>query len=163
MDTPPQENPAPLSLRWGLLLYEILRLALLARIMASGIWGEDFAILAYGTANALFPLMALFLLVDFRRYAAYAPLYTAGKALMVMVLVGSGFLWWNRIIQSIMAKGEVLLYSVGGLLGIALGDLVSAGAGILLIRCSRPGKTAKHGETGEESQGPGGDREQEGA
>jgi hypothetical protein len=133
--------------------------------MTSGIWGEEFTVLAYGTANALFPLMALFLLVDFRRYAAYAPLYTAGKALMVIVLLGSGFFWWNRIIQSIMARGEVLLYSVGGLLGIAVGDLISAGAGILLIRCSRPVKTAKHMETGEESQkpGPGGDREQEGA
>jgi hypothetical protein len=74
-----EEKGVPRPLLWGLLIYEALRLAFLTRIMAGG--EGDFPSLIFGAPHALFPLMALFMAADFNRYTAYAPLYTAGKAL----------------------------------------------------------------------------------
>jgi hypothetical protein len=95
----------------------------------------------FGAANALFPLMALFLLADFRRYGVYASLYTAGKILGVIALVSGGIFWRDSIIQAIMIKGVSLAYILGGLLGIAMGDLLSAGGGFLLARFSKQAET----------------------
>ncbi|MDR3248012.1 MAG: hypothetical protein LBT39_04425 [Treponema sp.] len=127
----------PRVLQWGLLIYEALRLAVLTWIMTGKLSGEQFPILAFGAANALFPLMALFLLVDIRRYGVYASLYSAGKILGVITLVSCGVFWQDRLIQAIMLNGNALLYTIGSLLGIAMGDLVSAGGGMVLTRYSK--------------------------
>jgi hypothetical protein len=126
----------PRPLQWVLLIYEAFRLVILTRIMTSGLAGDEFPSLVFGAAQALFPLMALFMLVDIGRYGAYASLYSAGKILGVIVLLSCGIFWKDRLIQAIGMTGEPLLYAVGSLLGIALGDLISAGGGIVLARCS---------------------------
>jgi hypothetical protein len=127
------------------LLYEVLRLTVLIRIMIRA-GGEESTTLIAGAANALFLFMALFLLTDFRRHAAYVPLYIAGKILMVLVALGCGFLGRQRIIQAMILGGEDPLYTAGGLAGIALGDLVSVGAGMFLLRYAKP--AGEDGETG---------------
>jgi hypothetical protein len=136
-----EEKGVPRPLLWGLLIYEALRLAVFTRIMAGGTGDGEFPPLIFGASNALFPLMALFLAADFNRHAAYAPLYTAGKALSILVLAGSGFFWREKIIQTIMLRGPEFLYTAGGLLIIALGDICSVLCGVFLIL--RRGKAAR--------------------
>ncbi|MDR2376142.1 MAG: hypothetical protein LBD96_06860 [Treponema sp.] len=134
-------------LRWGLLVYEVVRLVLLIHVMAEEILGGVFPGLVFGAANALFVLMALFLLVDFCRYSVYASLYTVGKIVTVITLISCGFFWRDRVIQAILLREAAAL--VGNLLSIALGDLVSVGGGIFLILYSRRTERAeKDTETG---------------
>jgi hypothetical protein len=131
-------------LQWGLLVYEVFRLAVLVRIMTGDALGEGFPSLIFGAANALFPLMALFLLLDFHRYAAYASLYAAGKILGVVVVISCGFFWLDRIIQAIIL-GEAAS-TAENLVLIAIGDLLSAVGGMLLVRYSRQGTAVKTAE-----------------
>lgn len=128
-----EEKAVPRPLLWGLLIYEALRLAVLTRIMNGGNGNGEFPSLIFGAPNALFPLMALFMLADFNRYTAYAPLYTAGKVLSILVLAGSGFFWRDRIAQTILVKGLEPLYTAAGLLAIALGDIFSVPCGVFLV------------------------------
>jgi hypothetical protein len=133
-----EEKGVPRPLLWGLLIYETLRLAVFTRIMAGG--EGEFPSLIFGAPHALFPLMALFMVVDFNRHTAYIPLYTAGKALSVLVLVGSGFFWREKIVQAILLKGLEYLYTAGLLATAALGDIVSVFCGVFLVL--RRGKAA---------------------
>jgi hypothetical protein len=119
-------NGVSRTLRWGLLIYETLRLVVFIQIMTGGTGEGEFPSMIFGASNALFPLMALFLLTDFHRYGAYAPLYAAGKVLSVLVLCSAAVLWRDRIIQSILLKGIDFLYRAGGLAAVVLGDTVSA-------------------------------------
>ncbi|MDR2747640.1 MAG: hypothetical protein LBB77_09375 [Treponema sp.] len=128
-----EEKDVPQPLLWGLLIYEVLRLTVLIRIMAGGTGDGEFPSLIFGVPNALFPLMALFMLMDFNRYMAYAPLYTAGKVLSILVLAGSGFFWRDKIIQTVLLEGPDLLYAAGGLLIIVLGDIFSVSGAVFLI------------------------------
>jgi hypothetical protein len=122
-------NGAPRALRWGLLIYEALRLAVFIQIMT----GEgEFPSMIFGAPNALFLLMALFLLTNFHRYGAYAPLYTAGKVLSVLVLASAAVLRRDEIVQSILLKGIDFLYAAGGLAAVTLGDAFSAICGVFL-------------------------------
>jgi hypothetical protein len=127
-----EEKGVPRPLLWGLLIYEALRLAVFIRIMAGGAGDGEFPALIFGAPNALFLLMALFMLADFKRHAAYAPLYTAGKALSVLALAGSGFFWRDKILQTMLLKGQGSLYAAGGLVAAALGDLLSISCGLFL-------------------------------
>jgi hypothetical protein len=132
-------------LRWAILVYEVFRLAVFIRLMTGESLGDKFPGLIFGAANALFPLMALFLAVDFGRYAAYASLYAAGKILAVVVLASCGFFWQDRIIEAIV-EGEAA--AVGDLLMVALGDLATAGGGIVLALRSPPTRAAAAAENG---------------
>ncbi|MDR0399492.1 MAG: hypothetical protein LBH51_00940 [Treponema sp.] len=127
-----RESGVPRILRWGLLVYEALRLAVLVRIMAGEAGEGEFPGIVYGAANALFLLMALFLLADLDRYGVYAPLYSAGKILSVLVLSSVGMFRRDMIMRSILARGIDFLYAVGGLAVIALGDVFSAICGVFL-------------------------------
>jgi hypothetical protein len=128
-----KEKGVPRALLWGLMMYEILRLAVLTRIMAGGTGDGEFPTLIFGAPQALFPLMTLFLLTDFNRHTAYVPLYTAGKVLSVLALSGAAIFWQDKIVQAVLLKGIDFLYLAGGLLVIALGDVFSAICGALLI------------------------------
>jgi hypothetical protein len=128
-----EEKGVPRPLLWGILIYEALRLAVFTRIMTGGGGNGEFPSLIFGAPQALFPLMALFMAADFKRYAAYAPLYTAGKVLSILVLAGSGFFWRERIVQTILQRGLEPLYMAGGLVIIALGDIFSVFCGVFLI------------------------------
>jgi hypothetical protein len=137
--------PVLRPLRWGILVYEVFRLAVFIRVMAGESLGDKFPGLAFGAANALFPLMALFLVVDFGRYAPYASLYAAGKILAATVLISCGFLWRDRIFEALFTGKAAV---VGDLLTVALGDLVSAGGGIVLALRSPRIKAAAAVENG---------------
>ncbi|MDR1024864.1 MAG: hypothetical protein LBL56_03995 [Treponema sp.] len=143
-------------LQWGLLVYEVFRLAVLVRIMTGDTREDGFPALIFGAANALFPLMVLFLLVDFHRYFPYASLYAAGKILSAVTMISCGFFRLDRIILAIILGGTVP--AAGRLALIVLGDLISAGAGILLVRRSRHRAAAEAGEqhTDETAAGNGG-------
>jgi hypothetical protein len=81
-------------LRLALLIYDVLRLAALALLVAlftgpgNNTLAGAFPYIVYAAPNCLFPLMSLFLLVRPREHRAYLPLYMAGKALGVMVFMG---------------------------------------------------------------------------
>jgi hypothetical protein len=137
--------PVLRPLRWGILAYELFRLAVFIRLMAGESLGDKFPGLAFGAANALFPLMALFLTVDFNRYAPYASLYAAGKILAFVVLVSCGFLWRERIVEALFTGKAA---AVGDLLTVALGDLLSAAGGIALALRSPQLQTAAAAENG---------------
>jgi hypothetical protein len=136
-----EEKGIPQPLLWGLLIYETFRLAVSTRILTGGTGAGEFPGLIFGASNALFPLMAMFMAADLKRYAAYAPLYTAGKILSILVLAGSAFFWRERIIQTILSRGPETLYAAGSLLIIVLGDILSVFCGVFLVL--RSGKAAR--------------------
>jgi hypothetical protein len=87
--------------------------------------------LAFASPGALFPLMALFLWIDFRRYQAYIPLYIAGKCIGILTL----------LVFSITSRGFTMIKefygsSVFAELIFLSGDLLAL-AGILLIFMNR--------------------------
>jgi hypothetical protein len=126
-----KDESLPRGLLRGLLVFEVLRLAVLTRLMAGG--EGEFSSLIYGSPNALFPLMVLFMAADFQRHRAYLPLYTAGKALSVLVLFSAGLFRQEKIIRSILMEEAAFLREAGSLLALALGDLLSVLCGALLI------------------------------
>jgi hypothetical protein len=77
-------------IRPGLFIYECIRIAVLVVFLVhlgrSGLL--PFNVLIFATPCALFPLMALFLWLDFSRYSAYLPLYLSGKCICVLLLSG---------------------------------------------------------------------------
>jgi hypothetical protein len=116
-------------LRWGLLVYEVVRLVILIRAMTGEILG-GYPSLIFGAANPLFMLMALFMAVDFYRYSVYASLYAAGKIISVVTLISCGFFWQERIIRAIILEDAAAL--VGRLATMTLVDLATAAGGIFL-------------------------------
>jgi hypothetical protein len=81
-------------LRLALLIYDALRLAALALLIALFTGPKDntlagaFPYIVYAAPNCLFPLMTFFLFLRLREYQAFLPLYMAGKVLGVMVFIG---------------------------------------------------------------------------
>ncbi|MDR0450217.1 MAG: hypothetical protein LBH26_03030 [Treponema sp.] len=120
-------------LRVCLLLYEFIRLFTLLWVVGSAAPQEDLSPwLVYGSANALFLIMALFLLLDISWYRPYIPLYTAGKMLAAFSAVGWIFFSRMGLTLAIVEDRPGILVLAGGVLGIASGDLLSAAAGLAL-------------------------------
>ncbi|MDR3192422.1 MAG: hypothetical protein LBT87_05100 [Treponema sp.] len=120
-------------LRFCLLFYEAVRLFTLLWVVGSVAPQEKaFPWLVYGTANALFLFMALFLLVDMSWYRSYIPLYTAEKMLAAFSAVVWVFFSRVQLTSAIMEGGPEILVLLGGVLGIAGGDLLSAAAALAL-------------------------------
>ncbi|MDR1636282.1 MAG: hypothetical protein LBR93_02990 [Treponema sp.] len=120
-------------LRFCLLFYEFIRLfTLLWLVRGAAPWEDPFPWLVYGTANALFLFMALFLLVDLSWYRPYIPLYTAGKMLAAFSAVGWVFISRVQLTLAVVEGRPEILALLGGVLGIAGGDLLSAAAGLAL-------------------------------
>jgi len=68
----------------ALFLYEFIRILILAAILITNSNGNDiFGQIAYTVPNALFPLMALFIWLNQKRYRAYLPLFAAGKCIII--------------------------------------------------------------------------------
>lgn len=102
------------------------------------------ALLAFSASQALFPLMALFLVVDFNRFSAFSTLYVAGKlisatAFGAFMLSSSGDLLKSG---GFYVYNQALLMTVT--LGCALLDLISA---FIAARVSReaPGPVSPEG------------------
>jgi hypothetical protein len=120
-------------LRFCLLIYELVRLLTLLWVAEGAAPQEDlFPWLVYGTANVLFLFMALFLLLDMSWYRPYIPLYTAGKMLAAFSAAGWVFFSRVQLTLAIVEGGPGILALLGGVLGIAGGDLLSAAAALAL-------------------------------
>ena len=128
-------------LRAGLCIYECVRLVFLVGAFLTlrpDALAVDFPWLPCLAANALFPLMALLALADGSRYAGYWPLYSAGKCVSCV----SAALWcvlFGQIILNTAFAGYGTLVLAAGVPGILVaGDALSAAAGLVLARKTRP-------------------------
>jgi hypothetical protein len=110
-------------LRPALFIYETVRIIILAVTLMFVLPGNN-AIpwLAFASPGALFPLMALFLWIDIRRYKPYIPLYIAGKcigilSLLVFSITSGRFTMINKFYgASVFAE---LIFLSGDLLALA--------------------------------------------
>jgi hypothetical protein len=128
-------------LRFCLLFYECVRLFTLLWVVGGMAPPEDlFPWLVYGTANVLFLFMALFLLVDMSWYRSYIPLYTAGKMLAAFSAIGWVFFSRIQLTLAIIEGSPEIPALLGGVLGIAGGDLLSAAGALALGRKLRDWK-----------------------
>jgi hypothetical protein len=124
-------------LRLALFVYEVLRLVILAFLFVE--WramGERdlFPVLLYAAPNALFPLMALFLLARLSQSGAYAPLYAAGKIIALVTALFWCIFSGNDIINALMMDKPGIILILEGVLGIFTGDVFSAVLLFILIK-----------------------------
>jgi hypothetical protein len=127
-----------------LFVCELIRLFVLVSFAGPEEGGAGFPV--YGAANAFFLLMALFMLLDFGRYRAYAVLYTAGKALAVAVTAGWFVFSRIQITDAVYMDGSNFIVIAGSFLYIAAADvLCGAGGAALLIRSREPAERALDG------------------
>ncbi|MDR2485163.1 MAG: hypothetical protein LBD55_07195 [Treponema sp.] len=130
-------------LRVGLFIFECVRLFFLLGSFAVLRPDEGAAVFPWISclaANALFPLMALFLLLDSSRYCGYGPLYTAGKAVSFFAVLVWCIFFRQRILSAAVFE-QILLFTLPGILGILImGDLCSVTAGLFIIRKTRPAR-----------------------
>jgi hypothetical protein len=108
-------------LRVALFVYELFRLLILlgvfvvVPILSQPF--ETFPFPLYIVPNALFPLMAFFLLLDFFYYIPYLSLYMAGKTIAVVSIIG----WITYVTGAPMFNAII----IGASLFIALFDALS--------------------------------------
>ncbi|MCL2319010.1 MAG: hypothetical protein FWC45_02915 [Treponema sp.] len=134
-------------LRGALFFYEVFRLLLLVVFLFMAPLGVSesgtfFPYLVYLSANALFPLMALFVWLRIEEYKNYLPLYLAGKIIGVV-----SFYAWEFFSPRDFPGAENVVISMvllGGSAFISLADILSVwGAWVLNNKC-RP-KPAESG------------------
>jgi len=90
---------------------------------ASSAGGASFPYLVYLSANALFPLMTLFLWLRLEEYRNYLPLYIAGKIITVVSFYAWEFLSSHELSETdYLVRTMVLL---GGSVFISLADILS--------------------------------------
>jgi len=139
-------------LRIVLFSYELLRLLFLAAMLSlfptaqSALSGGIFPYLAYFSANALFPLIALFLVLKPLENRNYLPLFMAGKTIAVVL-----YFYW--IVFSFQFESEslrgvppvMIMVYLTGIFIICLVDILSifgiwiinkkpAGPGIVVVK-----------------------------
>jgi hypothetical protein len=112
-------------LRLALFCYEVVRLVEILRNIPLSTGNDMFLrTLLWAAPNALFPLMALFLLLRPNTFSAYIPLHVAGKLIAVVIslrLIIGGF-------PFIIERME-RLYPL-----LVLGDMFSIAASLVLRR-----------------------------
>ena len=128
-------------LRVILFFYELIRLLLLAAFLFAApientMYGDFFPYLVYLSANALFPLMALFIWLRPNEYKNYVTLYMAGK------IIGTvSFIAWEIFGSRRFTGMEDLvtgLFLLGGSIFLSIADTLSVwGAWKLKIRYNR--------------------------
>jgi hypothetical protein len=143
-------------LRAALFGYEILRVVALLALFAApdGPPGVPYA--ACLTANGLFLLMALFLLLDPRAHSGYLTLYGAGKALCLVVYYGCSLAALAGMARDGAARTLAALSFPGGIIRLAGGFLLSVGDILSLAGCrvlhaalaAGAGAEAKQDDTG---------------
>jgi len=117
-------------LRATLFFYDVFRLLLLVVLFfivtlggGSSAGGAFFPYLVYLSANALFPLMALFLWLSLEEYRNYLPLYMAGKIIAVV-----SFYAWEFLSPRELGGTDNLVKSMVLMVGsifISLADILS--------------------------------------
>jgi hypothetical protein len=122
-------------LRAILFVYEVIRFVVMIRVCTAFVPVEGsaangaFPYLVYAVPNALFPLMALFLWLSLAHYKPYISLYTAGKIIAVVSVIG----WCLFSFQTIPVMWEeAVMMSVGVTFILALGDVLSICGGFLI-------------------------------
>ena len=98
--------------------------------MGSFAGGAFFPYLVYLSANALFPLMALFVLLRPREYQNYLTLYMAGKIIGVV-----SFYTWQFFSSREFPGAENIAKSItllGGSVFVSLADTLSVGGAWML-------------------------------
>jgi len=122
-------------LRAGLFFYEIFRLFFLVIflfIIPVGSTGNGafFPYLVYLSANALFPLMALFVWIRPEEYRNYISLYIAGKIITAV----SFFAWEIFSFREFPGTGNMInsIVLLGGSALINLTDILSVGGAWIL-------------------------------
>jgi len=116
-------------LKIGLFTYECIRILLLALILI--LEGTESGLLVkmiFAAPSALFPLMALFIMLDTKRYKVYLPLFLAGKSIGIFMEA----LW--SIISIQVTINDSLDRSVILAQLILSGDLFSLAAVIMIIK-----------------------------
>jgi hypothetical protein len=124
-------------LRGALLIYECIRLLVLIWVFIFFKPGDGagvFPWLVYAVPNALFPLMALFLWRQFSRYAAYVPLYIAGKCVALASITGFWAFSRQNVYTALHLRNPGVLVALGCLLFLLTGDLLSAAGGLALAK-----------------------------
>lgn len=126
-------------LRAGLCIYECMRILFLLGafvLLRPDGAAAAFPWLACVASNALFPLMTLFLWMNSSRYGAYEPLYTAGKCVCFVSVMGWCVFSRQTIIAALLSGG-LFMPMLAGITGILFGDLLSVGAGLAIIKKTR--------------------------
>jgi hypothetical protein len=126
-------------LRVVLFVYELVRLFLLTALASMLSPPLSFPWPVYAVPNALFPLMALFLLIHLPVYKVYLPLYLAGKLISLSALLGWFFFSGINFIETAIFDPESFITVMGSMAFFFLGDALSAaGAFWLDIRIKTP-------------------------
>jgi hypothetical protein len=81
--------------------------------------------LAYAAPNALFPLMAFFLLVRFEEHKPYIFLYMAGKAVAITTILGWFIFSMQKVSPALAEDPAKTLYTLGFTLILAALDGLS--------------------------------------
>jgi hypothetical protein len=114
------------AMRGGLFVFECSRFAYLTMVLIAlrPEAAAAFPWLVCAVPNALFPLMLLFLWLDFSRYSVYAPLYKSGKCVCVFSVVG-WFVFLPRIKPALSFDPGILHISLATMAVLILIDLVT--------------------------------------
>ena len=129
-------------LRAALLVYEIIRLFFLTALAVFLAPPLSFPWPLYAVSNALFPLIALFLLAWLQAYRAYLPLYISGKAIALAASAGWCLFAGDDVAALAAVNPRSVLVTLGTLAFFFFGDAFSiAGAYHLHSRTEKPAET----------------------
>jgi len=118
-----------------LFIYECMRLVFLTGvyIVLQPQADTPFPWLVLITPCALFPLMALFWLLD-ARYRLFCPLYLAGKGFSVVTFMFWLFFTGNDIIRGLLYGGLTQYIAPGAVFFLLLGDALSVWTVIIIMK-----------------------------
>ena len=123
-------------LRAALFFYEAFSVLLLAVFLfiepslQSFVNGTIFPYLVYLSANALFPLMALFVWLRPEEYRSYLTLYAAGKIIAVVLF----YLWEIFTVRQVLAAEDLVknMILLGGSALLSFMDILSVWGAVTL-------------------------------
>jgi len=97
-------------LKPGLLIYEVFRVLVLGALLVMQPSDVSYSIrMIFAIQGVLFPLMALFLNIDEVRYREYIPLFIAGKAIGIIILLSFSLLSREITEFAYFARGMLLV------------------------------------------------------
>jgi len=93
-----------LLLKPVLLIYEVIRIIIIANLLIFMAADESFFILMiFAVQGTVFPIMALFLCLNTVRYREYIPLYIAGKTVGILAII-----CWSLLTQQATMIGGLI-------------------------------------------------------
>jgi hypothetical protein len=121
-------------LKPGLFTYECVRTFVLAVTLVFLLPETTSSIpwLAFAAPGVLFPLMALFIMLDVSRYKVYLPLFIAGKFACIFSLLSWSLIFGNNTIAAEFHRVPVIVDLV-----FFSGDLFALAAVLLIFNSTR--------------------------